>query len=704
MLQTDSPKIFLLLALLLFATVLVRTAWICEDAFITFRTVDNFIQGFGLTWNVSERVQAYTHPLWMFLLSFAYFITREIYYTSLAVCALASLAAVYIYVRRVAFSIQLATLGVLAASGSKAFVDYSTSGLENSLTHLLMALFVAQYVRCRDGHCRSLSMYLFVGLALCNRMDLVLLFGPALIWAWWGEKGWVSVGKLAAGLGFFALWEAFSLVYYGFPFPNTAYAKLGIGVDGVELVGKGMHSLVQSCRNDPLTPALIVVGVAVPLVRRDWCLLALMGGGFVYVAYWVKIGGDYMSGRFMAAPFWLAILVLGTGAYRPTRKAAAFIGCGILAISLSGPYAPMLSGGDYQYEPRVSWVMDTRGVEYPHTGLLRAWAKEDGADFPDHWWAVRGRKVRAGDLDPRLPDGKGEGYFIRRSPRENKIITAWSNVGMSGYYAGPDVHIVDMIALAEPLLARLPAKYDPSTGAGHYGRLVPEGYLEMLAGEEVVMVDERLAKYREKLLKVIRGPIFSRERFKEIWRHNTGYYEALINWEFYRFPTPLEEALAATRIRPGRPDVFIRLAELFWAEGRRDDAIVALNTALANNPKSFNNVYRIAEMLRKQGLLKQSERAYERSLQLAPDYLTELKRNQDYDRVFFTLRNMAMAHAWAGKEGYEDKAADLFATMLNMPPLGEAELYEKIGDFMGVVGRSELQQRAYSMARISHPQ
>ena len=72
-------------AVLLYGVVILRTAWLSEDAFITFRTVDNFIHGFGLTWNVSERVQAYTHPLWMLLLSIAYFLTREIYYTALAV-------------------------------------------------------------------------------------------------------------------------------------------------------------------------------------------------------------------------------------------------------------------------------------------------------------------------------------------------------------------------------------------------------------------------------------------------------------------------------------------------------------------------------------------------------------------------------------------------------------------------------------------
>ena len=50
---------------LLVAVVLIRTAWICDDAYITFRTIDNFLHGFGLRWNVAERVQSFTHPLWL---------------------------------------------------------------------------------------------------------------------------------------------------------------------------------------------------------------------------------------------------------------------------------------------------------------------------------------------------------------------------------------------------------------------------------------------------------------------------------------------------------------------------------------------------------------------------------------------------------------------------------------------------------------
>ena len=35
----------------------VWNAWVCDDAFITLRTVDNLVHNRGLTWNPGERVQ-----------------------------------------------------------------------------------------------------------------------------------------------------------------------------------------------------------------------------------------------------------------------------------------------------------------------------------------------------------------------------------------------------------------------------------------------------------------------------------------------------------------------------------------------------------------------------------------------------------------------------------------------------------------------
>ena len=65
----------------LFVVVVLRTAWIHDDAYITYRTVDNFVNGYGLRWNPAERVQTYTHPLWMFVVSAAYAVTHEMFFT-----------------------------------------------------------------------------------------------------------------------------------------------------------------------------------------------------------------------------------------------------------------------------------------------------------------------------------------------------------------------------------------------------------------------------------------------------------------------------------------------------------------------------------------------------------------------------------------------------------------------------------------------
>src|SRR5690348_16048670 len=60
------------LAVAAFLVLEIKDAWLSDDAYITFRTVYNFTHGYGLVWNVGERVQSYTHPLWMFLLTIAY--------------------------------------------------------------------------------------------------------------------------------------------------------------------------------------------------------------------------------------------------------------------------------------------------------------------------------------------------------------------------------------------------------------------------------------------------------------------------------------------------------------------------------------------------------------------------------------------------------------------------------------------------------
>ena len=44
-------------------------SWTCDDAFISFRYVDNLVAGHGLVFNAGERVEGYTNFLWVILLA-----------------------------------------------------------------------------------------------------------------------------------------------------------------------------------------------------------------------------------------------------------------------------------------------------------------------------------------------------------------------------------------------------------------------------------------------------------------------------------------------------------------------------------------------------------------------------------------------------------------------------------------------------------
>src|SRR5229473_7650231 len=90
-------KTVIVFALVLSFFVLIKNAWLSDDGYITLRTVYNFVHGFGLTWNIDERVQTFTHPLWMFLLSGSYFFVRSIYFSSLLLSLGVSTLAVFIF-------------------------------------------------------------------------------------------------------------------------------------------------------------------------------------------------------------------------------------------------------------------------------------------------------------------------------------------------------------------------------------------------------------------------------------------------------------------------------------------------------------------------------------------------------------------------------------------------------------------------------
>lgn len=507
-----------------FAALVIRNAWLSDDAYITFRTVDNFIHGYGLTWNVAERVQSYTHPLWMLLVSAASFFTREIFFTSLILSIGLSLVAAGLVAFRASRSVWLACAGLAVLTLSKASIDYATSGLENSLAHLLLVIFLLIYLDAElnlppsvppnGGDARGGTKPLFLlafcaALGMLNRADMLLLYAPVILYVLIKARSLKTVGVVELGFLPFILWELFSLFYYGFPFPNTGYAKLTSAlISRQDLMAEGLKYLHNSLRADTITLFVTGLGMLIPFFTREWRKLPVVAGMALYLLYVVYVGGDFMSGRFFSVTLFAAVVLLvSSPQLAEKRMLQALILAGVVLVGVSAPFSPVRASGEVgaRTGTESGWlygrsITDERANYYHNTGLLRAFQQSN--PLPDHDWALEGRADRA--TAPAVVE-KG-------------------SVGFYGYFAGPEVYVVDLLGLGNPLLARLPPA-DPDWRIGHFGRLMPEGYRETLETDENCIVDPNLAMYYDKLALVIRGDLFDLGRLCAIWQINTGAYD-----------------------------------------------------------------------------------------------------------------------------------------------------------------------------------
>ncbi len=515
--------------LILYLIVLVRTAWLSDDSYITYRTIDNLVNGYGLRWNVSERVQSFTHPLWLMLLATIYFLTREIYLTAIVTSIAVSAATValvgFVAWRRKTQPLILATvLAVLICS--RAFVDYSTSGLENPLTHLLLAGFIVIFLDERlAGIHRLFWLGLLAGLGTLNRQDTVLFFAPALGWELYSRRNWRSGCEVLFGFIPFGLWEVFSIVYYGFPFPNTAYAKLSTGIGRSEYWQHGIRYFVDSLTYDPITLIGIAIGLAVVFGRGTRKHQTVAAGVVLYFLYILNIGGDFMSGRFFAAPL-LATLIIAVDVLSQKRFGPLWymLPVAVVLLGFVGDTASIASGSEFgadqQDRIRDSGIANERRFYYPATGLL---IDALVSERPHCAEADAGRNAHS-HADPLIVEGA---------------------VGFWGFFAGPDAYFVDYHALGDPLLSRLPmVKSDPqytefcvamngrpctdSWRVGHYLRNVPSGYLESVLSNENRLEDDKLHKLYDVIRLITRDPIWSMQRWIAIVRMNLGRYGDLM--------------------------------------------------------------------------------------------------------------------------------------------------------------------------------
>lgn len=509
--------IYILLSLVLLI-IIIRKAWCGDDAYITFRVIDNFVNGYGLRFNIGERVQAFTNPFWLFLLTPFYLAFGKIELVSAGTSLLLTGLNLFIIVKFAKNKDWKLILLLVFLIFSRAFTDFSSSGLENPLSHFLITIFILFFFENLASKKSIIFLAIITSLLLLNRMDLGLIVLPGLVWTFIEKPEWKRLLYFGIGLIPIFLWEIFSFIYYGFPFPNTAYAKLNAGIPVGEYLVRGLLYYVQLISFDPVTFIVIISVTFCGLVFGiSGKLKAISLGGALYLVYIVWIGGDFMMGRYFSTLLIVCLVILLQFDFTLSSQKTAILCLCAFCLSTFLSETPVYVIGKDEGSINVDYlsgISDAR-KEYMANNLVLSYRV--GEKGTRHIWKDQGLEDRKKFFET------GEYQIIDAGP-----------IGMRGFFAGPTVHLIDTYAISDPLLARLPSEIRNTWRPGHLYRSIPDGYLETIKSGKNRIVDENLSQYYDRLKDIVSGPIFDRRRLISIVKMNFGLYDYLIDTDKYR--------------------------------------------------------------------------------------------------------------------------------------------------------------------------
>lgn len=510
--------------------VFVKNAWVSEDAYILFRSVEQFHSGNGPNWNPHERVQVFTSPLWYGVLSLSRVFSKDLYLNSILISLVLVLLMIYMISRVLKDSI-LVSGGLLLLMASNGFYDFTSSGLENPAAYVLILILLERYVSffeesetpgtSPDGNgpapsdpARSLlSVCMIAGFVLMVRHDLmtiILLPLGHMMFCCRSRLGKKELFlSISAVLGPIFIWSVFSLCYYGFLLPNTAYAKLDTGISKDQLILQGGRYLLSSFAYDSITLYVILVSLIYCLCSPGKKYLNSFAGGVVLNLFYVLyVGGDFMQGRFLSCSYLVCVLILllKRPVFKGGRGKTAFIS--LIIYLCFYPHTPFNSPVHYSEKYIDLGIADERGFYFNELSLYKYLKNlQDGKGiFPVHALYL-------------------EGLDFRKSPVK---VSVNKNAGMFAYASGTHKIIIDPRALTDPLLARLPVAGE--WRVGHYSRTLPEGYVESLEKGISCIKDRKVNEFFGKMKIITQSArIFTVERFKTIWLMNAGFYDHLLS-------------------------------------------------------------------------------------------------------------------------------------------------------------------------------
>lgn len=451
--------------------------WICDDALIFTRTVEQILAGNGPVYSPGERAEASTSTLWQWLLVLAGFVLRQDDTSTIAwvlglLLTVGGFAVAVDATRRAwlghAHGVErfMIPFGVLIPLALRPVWEYATSGLETGLTTMWLASCWWVLVRLRAGGSRRgvLGAAAVMGLGPLVRPDLAL---PAVVflvalWVLARPALWLTLAAVVAAGALPVAYQIFRMGYYGIVFPMPALTKEA----GASLWGRGFGYVTDFTGPYvlwlPLIGVVIGIGALLRAVsgrRADLVLVMTpVTAGALLLVYVVKVGGDYMHARMLLPILFLVLLpVLLVPLGRVFVPVTGVLLVWALVCGISMRFSPTGGLGEKTDNERDYYVLFTRD-SHPTTS-------EDFA------------RTQTGTLDViRAEIAAGRRSLVYYGPGFENIVVPLradvpGDVAVVGIYLGVvgditpvDGRVVDFWGLANPVGARFDL---PTTKPGH---------------------------------------------------------------------------------------------------------------------------------------------------------------------------------------------------------------------------------------------
>ncbi len=199
-----------------------------DDAYITFRYARNLVEGNGPVFNVGQRVEGFSSPLWLGVAAVAESLRLPVEHTTKALGLAVMLGGIVWVTKSLRGTPAISNLPLLLLVTHAPLIVALVSGLETGVNAMLIVCLLMSCHPTKAKHTPIARLTIIGSLAILCRPENALIVGVQGLYLWSVRPKERRMFMTAAGV-WIALAGAMTLArlfYYGSILPNTAVAKL----------------------------------------------------------------------------------------------------------------------------------------------------------------------------------------------------------------------------------------------------------------------------------------------------------------------------------------------------------------------------------------------------------------------------------------------------------------------------------------------